>query len=775
MDSGGQGSVDGRHSTHVGLQDDGQQQSGRKMARLKIWLKKALSSLSRRASQLMKGPPTQSKGVTGHDTTLDQDRPEHVSASLNRPSIPEPAQPKTVAAASTGTQPCSNNNSNRTKDTTPNDAVELDGFASAGGETVSAPELVEVSNGASLTGTGLESSTQQGTQSAQSAPGIGRTPIAFPETTNAATNPNSSVIGVVASAPTLAVGAGDTTITQASGPSLESTWILDRAPCWNQALKDWQGTAKGRAECTALEALMADRQPDDSDFLRQLTPDVKGSSKWRLRLKRCEPIWNATRGLSVALANLDPHKVAPIAVHSVFAGINILFNRMSPENRTKMLDILFVCSDAIREGIAFETNCQIELEEDMQAIESVLPDLYLKALRLLYKVQKSCRDVQREHKSTLEAIGHGIMVRGSALWNELSDKMAVWEDDQDSIKRSVGQWIRIEKTMEKKIKSDEHVTKVRKWIRVEGDPESTLDGLKKNANPDGRYNDAAEWFLEISEFEAWCRAFQTGGERVGLTTHEPDANTATANDIATKQPSKRVLWLRGGYGTGKTTVFYHTYLALLEDPGYRLFEKELVIARYFCNATSTGEARPTYETIIRGLLRRLALSPDLNLVDPVSKLYKETTVLRASNTKHKIAETEVGEAISMNRWEEVFVQVIARHSENCHYVLVLDALDECSDSSEVEEVLRFMSKVLKDHRNVSLLCSSHEQVHLEDYFGPGNSHVGTNVLLTVDVTERRTASQMKRFIDGEVDRRRRIATKSIFCKSAVRIILMRTT
>ena len=179
---------------------------------------------------------------------------------------------------------------------------------------------------------------------------------------------------------------------------------------------------------------MNDRPIVNVDFLSQVQPDVKSSSKWRLRLKRCEPILNATRGIAVILAAADPHKVAPLIVHSVFAGINILFNRMSPENRDKMLDILFGCSDAIRECISFEVNGQVTLKEHIDAIQSILPKLYLKALRLVYEVQSSCRDVQRKNESTLAKVSEQIEIRGLALLRELSDKMAVWESEHANIK-----------------------------------------------------------------------------------------------------------------------------------------------------------------------------------------------------------------------------------------------------------------------------------------------------------------------------------------------------
>ena len=321
--------------------------------------------------------------------------------------------------------------------------------------------------------------------------------------------------------------------------------------------------------------------------------------------------------------------------------------------------------------------------------------------------------------------------------------------------------------MEEEIKSDSHVTDVQKWVRAEGDSELTLDDFKEKLQPDGKYGDAAEWFLESPELETWCEKFQAAPEPNNSTKDESAADRGSASDEVNHNSPKRVLWLRGGYGTGKTTVLYHTYLAMLNDPRYQLLDKELVIARYFCNATSTGENRPKHETVIRGMLRRLALSPDCSLIEPVETLYTASTLLRAKKAEDRISETKVGDNVPPRECEKVFGQAIASSAKRCHYVLIVDALDECVDSSEVEKVLKFMSNVLKTHANVSLLCSSHVQVSLGDYFGPNNSYKNADMLLPMDVTAEKTTSQIERFINKDIERRIPIAKDSVFCKLAM--------
>lgn len=198
-----------------------------------------------------------------------------------------------------------------------------------------------------------------------------------------------------------------------------ASWKSDRTPLWNKAIEKWTETVKGQKECVELESLVKNNPGESIEspkFLDQLHPSVKNSSKWRLRLKRCDPILNATRGVAITLANADPHKIAPLIVHSVFAGISILFNRISPENTEKIFDILFGCSDNIRECVSFEKNFMQSkhpaVQKDIAAIQEALPDLYLKALRLLYEVQTSCSDIKREYASKTDSLIGGAKIRG---------------------------------------------------------------------------------------------------------------------------------------------------------------------------------------------------------------------------------------------------------------------------------------------------------------------------------------------------------------------------
>ena len=583
-------------------------------AQLKGGYKGLKNLLSKRSSSNTSTSTKVSREDGFQEEAGQHDRPKHASTKLGPAVAANSAQSRNIATTLSNTQRYNDNNDKG--GTVLKNAVDLNDGTPAVGNEAAASGVLDKPDGTSLPNPGIASSANlPSTESPAESQGTSQANDHGPAVAQVITPPADAAL-VAATQNTAPSDTGGTIASatatappKAASASPGPTWVSDRTPCWNQAIATWQESEKGKTECATLETLVNNRPIDNVDFLSQVHPDVKSSSKWRLRLKRCEPILNATRGIAITLAAADPHKVAPLIVHSVFAGINILFNRMSPENREKMLDILFGCSDAIRECISFEVNGQRTLEKHIKAIQSILPNLYLRALRLVYEVQSSCRDVQRKNESTFAKVSEQIKIRGLALWTELSDKMAVWESEQADIKRLVGEWTRIKKTMEEEIKFDKYVTNVRKWVRAEGNSELTLDDFKEKLEPDGKYGDAAEWFLESPEFETWCETFQAAPEPNNSTDNEPAADRGSASDEVNHN-SPRLLWLRGGYGTGKTTALYHTYLAMLNDPRYQLLDKELVIARYFCNATSTGENRPKHETVIRGMLRRLALSPD---------------------------------------------------------------------------------------------------------------------------------------------------------------------
>jgi hypothetical protein len=91
------------------------------------------------------------------------------------------------------------------------------------------------------------------------------------------------------------------------------------------------------------------------------------------------------------------------------------------------------------------------------------------------------------------------------------------------------------KIIEDKVAKSENVAKILGWIKETSDPEPTLNEIEKKVTSEGRYETYGQWFLDSPEYKCWCDQFQL-----------PESPTK----------SKRVLWLNGPYGTGKTTILF---------------------------------------------------------------------------------------------------------------------------------------------------------------------------------------------------------------------------
>ncbi|KAL8786151.1 MAG: hypothetical protein Q9195_008330 [Heterodermia aff. obscurata] len=533
--------------------------------------------------------------------------------------------------------------------------------------------------------------------------------------------------------------------------TVPDTWFSDRTPKWNEAIKQWSQDPKTKHQWLELRKLILDALEPGKDtaeplveraeFLTEVQPETKPSGKWRLRLKRCEPILNAAKGFVMPLANLDPHKIAPIACASVFFGFNIIFNRMSPENREKMLDLLFSCGDTIRECLSFEMHFSASthsaIAKDVPAVEAALPNLYLAALGLMYDIQHGCRDVKREYDSKREEWSDWVKVRGRIFLNELIDKAVVWDRQEKEIKRQKDTWMSMKKNLEAKLQKDKDNVNTLEWLRKDGDPEPTLASIKSTVTTDDYYQLTGNWLLSGPEFTTWAETF------------EP---------TATQSIAKRVLWLRGSYGTGKTTLLYQALVALEQRPEFRPASKNLRLIRYFCDASATPSTPPDYETIVRAMVRRLSRLPNYSIAKPAEAFYKDKTGSRGQDREPGIRE-----------WEELFKTLVHTRAEKDHFIFLIDALDECSENSVWRKLLGLLCDIMKSCPNVSFLCSSHHHVLVDMYFGNQNQvfradtdEFGANILEEIELTPTMTKAEMETFIVGEVNRRKKYAGKSVF-------------
>lgn len=95
--------------------------------------------------------------------------------------------------------------------------------------------------------------------------------------------------------------------------------------------------------------------------------------------------------------------------------------------------------------------------------------------------------------------------------------------------------------MEEALSRLEHIAKVLDLIKSADDLEQSLEALSDRATSEGRHKDSASWILDNQAFKAWSPNF-----------YSLEPSVSTTSDVM----SKRVLWISGSYGVGKTTIVY---------------------------------------------------------------------------------------------------------------------------------------------------------------------------------------------------------------------------
>lgn len=110
-------------------------------------------------------------------------------------------------------------------------------------------------------------------------------------------------------------------------------------------------------------------------------------------------------------------------------------------------------------------------------------------------------------------------------------------------------WASKKKTMEDNLTMDKDIAEVLKWIKKDDDPEMELEEIGSKATSDERYNECAEWILSRPEFQDWSNGWYSSENQ---------------------RASKRVIWIHGPCGTGKTTIMYVALLLRLKVSHYEI-------------------------------------------------------------------------------------------------------------------------------------------------------------------------------------------------------------
>jgi hypothetical protein len=127
--------------------------------------------------------------------------------------------------------------------------------------------------------------------------------------------------------------------------------------------------------------------------------------------------------------------------------------------------------------------------------------------------------------------------------DRITNEPLKWEEQLNKLKECRSNWSSRKKIMEETLAAEKNVSDVLKWIKKESDPEQALKEIESRVTSKGEYQSCAQWFLDGPQFKDWSKRIYSQ---------------------VNPRESKRVIWIRGPYGTGKSTIVFVKY------PSYEL-------------------------------------------------------------------------------------------------------------------------------------------------------------------------------------------------------------
>ena len=113
-------------------------------------------------------------------------------------------------------------------------------------------------------------------------------------------------------------------------PDHDKLWYYEKTPVWNQAVEKWRklhpkdfDKFKARTANPGTNVTEGGSSDNAGDWLTELKPANKTPRQAAARLKRWQPMFNSLRGIAMAGAAFDPHKIAPIVCASIFGGLDV--------------------------------------------------------------------------------------------------------------------------------------------------------------------------------------------------------------------------------------------------------------------------------------------------------------------------------------------------------------------------------------------------------------------------------------------------------------------
>ncbi|KAI1384900.1 uncharacterized protein F4822DRAFT_433439 [Hypoxylon trugodes] len=219
-----------------------------------------------------------------------------------------------------------------------------------------------------------------------------------------------------------------------------------------------------------------------------------------------------------------------------------------------------------------------------------------------------------------------------------------------------------------------------KWIKPSSeDPEPAHQTVMERTGVDDPGSKAGRRFLETKEFTSWI------------------------DQIRTNEAGKKVFWLKGSMGAGKTTLICRVISHFEELP-----LKGIRFVRYYCfgSQAATESKAPTYETILRALCYQLAWNGNKGVAEPAKSLYENLA-----------ARNQTTEPLTRKRLEELLKNLLdyVRPTES-PIVFVIDALDECESKDDSKKLLAFLKRLQQEVGGVYFFISSRPHINVGGHF-----------------------------------------------------------
>ncbi len=257
-------------------------------------------------------------------------------------------------------------------------------------------------------------------------------------------------------------------------------------------------------------------------------------------------------------------------------------------------------------------------------------------------------------------------------------------------------------SLQKDTRRDDLESACRRDLRVV-DPQDDMQRIEEQK--DQLLDDAYKWILLTPEYAAFTNWDDSGSDR----------------------PPRRLLWIKGHAGTGKTMLI----IGLIRQLSHQPVSLAPALSFFFCQGTDTALNNAT--TVLRSLIWLLLLQQPC-LISHLLQKYKESGADLFRDKNAFIALSEV-------------FRNMLKDPQLSPVYLAVDALDECAQGRS--DLIRLISTSLTLSQNVKWLLSSRPEVDvLAELMDLGTDSSDTSE--TVELDTQRLAAPVDAYIDHKL-------------------------